>query len=301
MDEDFYFEESNPKKAKLIFVIILIIISLCCIGFIYYRSKYTLNIKKEITYEIGSEISNNISDYVTSNIIDESDYTLLLSSVSMEDNVLNKVGEYTYKVKYKNITKSGTIKVIDTVAPTVEVSDLTVGVDEEYSAEDFLSTCDDYSKPCTVTYKDESDSSLSSTQGEYSVNLIVSDSVGNKVNVTGKLIVKKNYNRAEAMTSDLKIDHISPEDSSWDKTMVIKYDEAYDPNEIDDTDAYTELMEVTGSDLHDYLPDIYYNNAIVDTQIIEVYNKYDLIIGYAIKVKLDNGLSFYLEKEESVE
>lgn len=78
--------------------------------------------------------------------------------------------------------------------------------------------------------------------------------------------------------------------------MVIKYDKGYDPNHIDDTDGYTELMEVTSGDLHEYLDPMYENNLITDSQIIEVYNKYGLIIGYGIRVKLDNGLYFYLHK-----
>ena len=94
---------------------------------------------------------------------------------------------------------------------------------------------------------------------------------------------------------DLKADHIIPNFDDWDNEMIIKFEKGYDPNSIDDTDAYSKLMEVSGEDLHKYIDPLYVNNLITDSQIIEVYNKYGLVIGYAIRVKLDNGLVLYCQ------
>ena len=295
MDQEFYFEESNPKKTKIIIVIMIIAFSLFCATLVYYRNLYTLHVKKDLVYEVGTQISEDVRDFVNNKVVDDGDYTLLLAGVSMEDNVLTKVGTYTFKVKYKNITKKGKLKVIDTVAPKVEVQDLTVGVNEEYEVSEFLTLCEDYSKPCNVLYEDESDKNLNKKEGSYKFNIIITDDVGNKVKKEVNLTVKKGYNLGKSKESDLTVHHIDPDLSDWDKSIVLKFSKGYDPNEIDESDAYSELLEITGSDLHNYIDPIYENNLITETQIIDVYNKYGLIIGYAIRVKLDNSLYLYLK------
>ena len=148
MEQDFYFEESNPRKTKGIIFILILVFLLIVGGLYYYRSKYTLNIKKNLKYEVGTVLPTDVREFVNNKVIDETDYTLLMTSISTEDGVLNKVGDYTYKIKYKNVTKTGKIKVVDTVAPRVEVEELTVGVDEYFLVDDFVKVCEDYSKPC---------------------------------------------------------------------------------------------------------------------------------------------------------
>lgn len=296
MDSDFYFEESNPRKSKLIFVGIILIVSLFCVGLVILRNKYTLNVKRDLVFEVGSTIDTRVASFVNNKVTDEADYQLLLTSVPIEDNILTKVGEYSFKVKYKNITKKGVIKVVDTVAPMVEVTDLVIGVDEELDLNNFISKCEDYSMPCNVQYKDSKDEEKIKKAGEYTFDIVISDTAANKVTKTVNLEVRSDYNSVKNKESDLKADHILPEFDDWKGEMVIKYDKGYDPNHIDDTNGYTELMEVTSGDLHEYLDPMYENNLITDSQIIEVYNKYGLIIGYGIRVKLDNGLYFYLHK-----
>ena len=297
MDQDFYYEETSPKNAKLMVLGIVVVFVLICVGLYLYRAKYTLHIKKGITYEVGSTISEDIHDFVDNKIVDENDYTLLLAGVNMDDNVLNKVGEYTFKVKYKNVTKSGKIKVVDTKAPTVEVQELTVGVDEEYLVDDFIKVCDDYSKPCNVDYEKESDKNLNKKAGNYNFNIVIADAENNKVTKEVSLIVKSNYSYEAARKNDLHVDHIDPDLEDFDGTLILKFSEAYDPNEFDETDAYGEFLEITSEDHHNYLDPLYYNNAITEEQIAEAYNKYGYLVGYAIRVKLDNGLYFYLKNQ----
>lgn len=297
MDQDFYYEETSPKNAKLMVLGIVVVFVLICVGLYLYRAKYTLHIKKGITYEVGSTISEDIHDFVDNKIVDENDYTLLLAGVNMDDNVLNKVGEYTFKVKYKNVTKSGKIKVVDTKAPTVEVQELTVGVDEEYLVDDFIKVCDDYSKPCNVDYEKESDKNLNKKAGNYNFNIVIADAENNKVTKEVSLIVKSNYSYEAARKNDLHVDHIDPNLEDFDGTLILKFSEAYDPNGFDETDAYGEFLEITSEDHHNYLDPLYYNNAITEEQIAEAYNKYGYLVGYAIRVKLDNGLYFYLKNQ----
>lgn len=296
MDQDFYFEESNPRKTKRIIFAIIVVFLLIVGGLYYYKSKYTLNIKKNLKYEVGTVLPTDVREFVNNKVIDESDYTLLVSSISTEDGVLNKVGDYTYKIKYKNVTKTGKIKVVDTVAPRVEVEELTVGVNEEFLVDDFVKVCEDYSKPCKAEYDNESDSKVNEKEGTYDFKIRVSDSVGNMVKKDVTLHVKKGYNSKDGKESDLKIDHIEPEFADWNKEMIVSFTKACDPNEVDESDGYGEFLEISADDLHNYIDPLYMNNGIVDKQIIMVYNKYDLVIGYAIRVKLDNGLYLYCKK-----
>lgn len=296
MDQDFYFEESNPRKTKRIIFAIIVVFLLIVGGLYYYKSKYTLNIKKNLKYEVGTVLPTDVREFVNNKVIDESDYTLLVSSISTEDGVLNKVGDYTYKIKYKNVTKTGKIKVVDTVAPRVEVEELTVGVNEEFLVDDFVKVCEDYSKPCKAEYDNESDSKVNEKEGTYDFKIRVSDSVGNMVKKDVTLHVKKGCNSKDVKESDLKIDHIEPEFADWNKEMIVSFTKACDPNEVDESDGYGEFLEISADDLHNYIDPLYMNNGIVDKQIIMVYNKYDLVIGYAIRVKLDNGLYLYCKK-----
>lgn len=296
MDQDFYFEESNPRKTKVV-IICLVFVFVLVLGILFYaRTRYTLNIKKDLKFEVGTVLSNDVRDFVKNKVVDEDDYTMMFSGAQQEDGILNKVGDYTFKIKYKNITKIGHIKVIDTVAPKVEVSDLTVGVDEEFLPDDFVTLCDDYSKPCKVEYVNGDSENLNKKVGSYKLEIRVSDSANNSIKKEVTLNVKEGFNLTKMKEADLNIHHIEPAFDDWKKEMIIKFSKGYDPNEIDESDAYTELMEVSGSDLHNYIDPLYINNLITDSQFIEVYNKYGLIIGYAIRIKLDNGLTLYCKK-----
>lgn len=296
MDQEFYFEETNSKKSFIISVLIILIILVFCLYLFVIKGRYTLNLNKNLKFEVGSKVNYDIKTYVNNNIIDENDYFLFLNSLPIENDIFIKTGVYDFTVKYKNVSKKGKIEIIDTVSPKVEVIDLTIGLNEKFNGEDFLSLCDDYSKPCKVDFKHVEDKDKNKIEGTHKINLIVSDDYDNKTEVSANLIVKKGYNSIDNKEKDLKIDHINPEFSDFNGTLIVKYNKGYDSNEIDESDAYHDLMEITGSDFHEYLDPLYTNNLIVDSQIIEVYNKYDLIIGYAIRVKLDNGLYFYLSK-----
>lgn len=296
MNDDFYFEESNPRKTKFIIVGILVVISLVVVFFIYYRNTYILSVRKKVTVEVGSTISYDVNDYVLSKIIDESDYKISFSGLD-NDEIFASVGEYTFKVKYKNITKSGKLVVEDNTPPTVVVNNLTVGVDEEFEVDDFITSCEDYSMPCTVKYKNEADENLISSDGVYTIELVISDKYDNKITKEVTLEVKKGYSRLNIIKSDLTIDHTEPSYDDWEGQMIISYNEAINPNEVEaSSEKYNEYMDILSSDLHQYMDELYVNNLITETEVIEVYNKYDYIIGYAIRVKLDNGIYIYLTK-----
>ena len=106
MDE-FYYEESNPKHIFINCLIILFIIGLIIGIFLYVKNINTFKLKN-IDINLGDKLSNNIEDYIDGSIKNIGDYKLYLDDVDV-----NKVGKYTYKVKYKKHTEEGIIEIID--------------------------------------------------------------------------------------------------------------------------------------------------------------------------------------------
>ena len=297
MNEDLFLEESNPKKVKYGILTVLIIIILVVAGVIIYSRFISIRTKKAITFEVGTKISLKAKDYINNKRIKEELLTLDIDDVEKdENNVLTKVGEYIFYIEYKGKTTKGKVIVQDTTAPTVKTEDLVIGVNEEYELDEFLSVCEDYSKPCTVTLKNESDESLSEKAGEYEVPLTVSDSLDNKTSITAKLIVKEGYSREALRKGDLNIDHIDPSYDDFNNKLVLKYNEAISEDDLDDDDKYNDLLELSADNLNNYLPEEYKGNSITESEIIFVYNKYNYIVGFAFRVKLDNGKYTYLTK-----
>lgn len=295
-EEEFYIEESNPRRIKIIIFVIILIIAIGSMGFIYYQKTYTLNLKNKITFEAGEKISYDITDYVVNKVVDENDYSLNFKGIPLNDDVLTTVGEYSYKVNYKNITKKGTLIVKDTTKPIVDVQELTIGVSEEFELDEFLVSCEDLSMPCTVAFKNENDTNLKNKAGNYTFDIVISDAYNNKTTKKVRLNVKDGYSRESMKKKDLVPHHIEPANDDWNNQMVLTYTEGVDGNHLDDDERYVYLLELASEDLNSYLPAIYQGNVIINQEIIFVYNQYNYVIGFGIKVTLDNGVVLYLEK-----
>ena len=64
MDQDFYFEESNPKWVTII-IVILVIAGLGA-GYYFYKEYKKQVVKvKDVTIELGSKPSEDISSYAS--------------------------------------------------------------------------------------------------------------------------------------------------------------------------------------------------------------------------------------------
>lgn len=296
MDNEFYVEESNPRNVKITILIIILIIGLFIGGFYYLRYNSGIKLKKNIVYSIGSEVSTNPLDYIKSKNISEEEIDLDISDIPLTDNKASKIGEYSFTIYYNNKPKKGVVKIIDKKAPIVEVSPITVGEGEDFELDDLITKCEEDSKPCEVSLKNESDYDKFKSAGEYVVPLIVKDLAGNKTNIDAKVIVKKGYSRENLKKSDLNIDHMETVYDDWNKQMLLKFDEAVHPDKFDSDPKYELLLDLSSEDLSIYLPSEYSGNAIVDTQMIGIYNKYDYIIGFAFRVKLDNEKYIYLTR-----
>ena len=274
--EDFYYEEEKTNNIFIKCLIILFLIGLLCGVFLYYKNENTVRIKN-ITIEVGSELSNNINDYLKKGNKFSSKYKLYLDGVD-----INTVGKYTYKVKYNKHIKKGYINVVDTKAPEVLIDDnVVIGKDIEFDPSIFVLKCDDYSLPCSVRFKNNSDIDKIKDLGEYNVDIVISDSANNKITKTVKLVVDDIDNISSKSTNDLDYCTNSDDDSDLKHTLFVSLDSAIS----EESEEFEELfLDVSSTNFSDYVDD-----SIYSTRIITAYNKYGYVIGLQVEVTFKNG------------
>ena len=295
---DYYEEEVNYKKIIITFVVIVVAFVVCFILFKNYQKKYTLTIKPKLQFEVGSKVSYDIKKYVDNEILDKKDYSIYFDTIPIDEEkgVFTTTGDYTFKIVYKNIKKTGKLKIIDTVGPTVQVKDLTVGLNENFTPALFVTSCEDYSMPCDVQYKNQSDASLNKKAGNYTVTVSISDTHGNKTYKTVRLEVKKGYSLEAEMQKDLEVASLDTDYGDFEGQYFIKYTKGYDEEDVVLTDEYEDLLETMDGGWRRFLPTMYQYNRIDKVDVISVYNKWGYIIGFAVRLELDNGKGIYVTK-----
>ncbi|MCR5483761.1 MAG: hypothetical protein K6E99_05105 [Bacilli bacterium] len=291
--EDFYVEDLSRKEIIFKVFITLIIVGCAVVLGIYLIGANSLHIKKEIKIEVGNTLSKKVSDYVTGKLNNTTEYTIKVDGLKLGE-VVEKTGEYKYTVKYNHQIKEGKIIVIDTKAPEVTTQDVTIGPDDDYELDDFIKSCNDYSKPCKVTLKDDKDYT---EVGIYNLTLIIEDQSGNKTEKTASLTIKEGYSLKEVKESNLNIASTEPAIEDFkDEYAFIKFDKAYEND--DESEAYNYMLELITEDLNKYIPSEYAGATVVDQETIELLNKYGYVVGYAFKVKLSNGEETYLKNNQ---
>lgn len=289
MDQDFYIEESSPAKV----IITVVIFAVLIIGGIYFYMDYKSkdNIKlKNVTVELGDKLSNDISTYITGNNI--STYNLDVSSISVDDEGrTNSIGEYSYKIKKGGEIKKGKLYVKDTTKPIFEVEDLTVGVNEDYNPNDFLIKCEDLSLPCSVKFKKVKDLELNKEEGNYKTTIIISDNAGNEVVQNVNLIVSGENTLAKKKASNLEFDHLSEGDDNWDKSYTLKLDKGINEESIE----YNDAINLVSTKEYEF------SKGVADKKILVVYNKYNYVIGFSVKVTFEDDSILYITKDNATE
>ena len=182
------------KKNKMIFVLIIVLL-IAAVGvgvyiFLNMSNSSTPIVSvtpKEVTLEAGSSISTNIEDYATFNGISSSSCSLDTSNIT-DTNIVGS--SYVFTITCNNVDYTGTIKIVDTTAPEVVLQQVTVQVGSEVTPEDFIDDCTDASGACTYEFSDpDVVAGYVNTAANYHVDILVKDSAGNEVTVTGTLIV----------------------------------------------------------------------------------------------------------------
>lgn len=279
MDEDFIDVTEKPNRLPVIlFIVVVVFIALFGYFFVYKKFNFT---PKTVTYEEGSTLSTNVGDYLKYKPINTSGYTLDTSDVDV-----NEVGEYKYKITYNNKVKKGIVKIVDTTPPKVKTRDLTVEVgDKNFYVGNFVVSCDEKNTPCITSFKNERDKNKINSVGTYNIDIVVSDIYDNKMTTKVKLTVV-NKGGLDIAKEDLTYDHASVTDLTFNNEFYLRLSEAISE---DSEDADKNMTSVASIDWLDYASTNYPSYTLKNTEVIKLYNKYDYIIGYAVRLTLDNG------------
>lgn len=290
MDQDFYIEDTSPWK---IIFIIFIVCALIGGGIFAYYKYFRDNIVKlkDVTVELGEKLPTDINDYISAKNVNA--YKLDVSNVSVDENGNTNVrGEYSYKISRDGEIKKGKIYVNDTTKPVVETIDITVGVKENFDPSEFLKSCDDLSLPCVASYKNKDDISLNDNAGTYDIDLIVSDAAGNSVTKKVKLNVSTSTTLEKQKASDLTPYKTSLDDDSiWNKTFTLKLNNGLDP----ETEEYVKQISELSAKEYEF------DKKVSKKEIINVYNKYDYVIGFSIMVTFEDNSVLFVTNDNAKE
>ena len=289
MDEDFL--DINEGNSKKIFVILLFVIAaLLALGyiFVYRPHHFGLNV---ITLEVGSTLSDDVNDYLKNKVIDTSLYKLDFSKVNTDE-----VGTYEYTVTINKNRQKGKIKVIDTTPPTFAIKEnfqIEEG-DEDFFIGDVMDKCEDVSLPCLITYKNDKDENLINVVGKHTFTIIVSDVYKNKKEAEITLEVLKKGSIVKEEELDLAFASSSSELPGFKDEYYIKLEKALNPNgeEVDNV-----ANEISAETIENFVKTNYSSNTIKSTEIVSMYNKSGYIIGFAVKITLNNEKIVYLPKK----
>lgn len=287
--EEVYVEQTSPKTIFKYVLIILFILGLLIGGYVYFHSNNILRLNKVIV-ELGDELSKDIKLYVKNDIQNINDYDLNLLKVPVDESgMVDEVGEFKYTVKYGSQKKTGKIIVKDTKAPSVTVKELTVGVSEEFVLDDFITSCEDLSKTCSVSLKDKNDEKLFSKVGTYEIVLKISDMYGNSTEKEVKLTVSNSESLLGTKENDFEIARISPAYEDYDGTITFKYDKCINEDTLDESEEYSSYLDIVSTDYSELREDVY------EQEIITLYNKYGYIIGFTVRLTFNDGTVEYVK------
>jgi len=286
MEEEFYYEESNPKHVFVKCLAILFIIGIVIGLFLYNKNNNVLKLK-DIKINLGDKLSTNIEDYIDGGIKYIDDYKLYLDNIDT-----NKVGEYVYTVKYKKHKETGIIKIVDNKKPEVTLSDnIIIGTKEELDLNMLISKCVDDSLPCNVSLKKDNDLEKLKTEGTYKIDVVVSDAVGNKTNLTVDITTSDTETFSSLQTKDLKYYTNSENDDTIESTLFIALEKAIN----EETHEYESLIrELSVKDFSEYVSE---DKEIYDIKLISAYNKYGYVIGFQVLATFTDGTSELLENK----
>lgn len=175
----------KKKTLKILFLfflgIITLYIAIYLAPIIIARYNIAKEIKNEVIIELGDEISINLFLQNIENAVLETDTSLI-----------NKIGKYKIRINVDNHRFYSNLIVQDTTPPEVEVKDLKIYEDEPLpKASDFIVKIVELSDYVI------DDLTLSTQEGTQEVNIMVTDSNGNRTKKTAHLIVEVDHNPPE--------------------------------------------------------------------------------------------------------
>ena len=183
-------EKKSKKKKNILFAIIVVILIFAVGALVFYYlhiSKGSIGnavVTKDLSLEIGEDLPSDINEYATFKSISSSNCILDTNNVDT-----TKAGKYEYSITCGNRSYKGNIALTDSKAPEVKTKTIVKKVDEEITAEEFVSECNE-STNCTYTFEN-SEQVLNNIKqaGSYEFNIIVKDANENSATVPVKMIV----------------------------------------------------------------------------------------------------------------
>lgn len=172
-------EKEKKKKTVILFICLLLLLLLILICLFIYRIVLRNNIEgfipKNVSIEYGSPITLN-------DLLDSSQFQEVLVDPPLD--TLTNVGNYSVKLTVDNEEFDVSVVIEDTTAPSLEVQDLNIYLDEELPlVTAFVVQSSDLSSYELVPI------SLEKTAGEHEIEIIARDIYGNETKKVAKLTV----------------------------------------------------------------------------------------------------------------
>lgn len=231
------------KKKILIITTIIVIVLLGITLFIFLEKKDIkekessniqtkegkINIKENVEVEINSEVLNIKNFFENSNFSDgEINYFESDKKIKF-DTKYNKIGSFKVVMKINDKNYETTINIVDTLAPTLKLKELTITLGDKFEINSFVESCTDNSKEdCILSYKENKKYTKA---GTYDVTIIAKDKSDNVAEETTKLIIKNKKNTNETQTKNdnktnnnsNKVKFVKEETESVKETKELKY------------------------------------------------------------------------------
>lgn len=224
------------KKKKILTITTIIVIVLLGITlFIFLEKKdikekessniqtneEKINIKENVEVEINSEVLNIKNFFENSNFSDgEINYFESDKKIKF-DTKYNKIGSFKVVIKINDKNYETTLNVVDKLAPTLKLKELTITLGDKFEINSFVESCTDNSEEdCILSYKENK---KYTKVGTYDVTIIAKDKSDNVVEETTKLIIKNKKNTNETQTNNNKVKFVKEETESVKETKELKY------------------------------------------------------------------------------
>lgn len=225
------------KKKILTITTIIVIVLLGIILFIFLEKKdikekessniqtneEKINIKENVEVEINSEVLNIKNFFENSNFSDgEINYFESDKKIKF-DTKYNKIGSFKVVIKINDKNYETTLNVVDKLAPTLKLKELTITLGDKFEINSFVESCTDNSEEdCILSYKENK---KYTKVGTYDVTIIAKDKSDNVVEETTKLIVKnkKTTNETQTNNNNNKVKFVKEETESVKETKELKY------------------------------------------------------------------------------
>lgn len=223
------------KKKILIITTIIVIVLLGITLFIFLEKKdikekessniqtneEKINIKENVEVEINSEVLN-IKDFFENSNFSDGEINYFENDKKIKfDTKYNKIGSFKVVMKINDKNYETTLNVVDKLAPTLKLKELTITLGDKFEINSFVESCTDNSEEdCILSYKENK---KYTKVGTYDVTIIAKDKSDNVVEETTKLIIKNKKNTNETQTNNNKVKFVKEETESVKETKELKY------------------------------------------------------------------------------